>query len=45
MIAEDRERIARKIEVMTSMEHGEWDSTYSAEPGVMVEPLLAWLRR
>ena len=45
-IKEERERIARKIEEMTFIEgNGEWDSTYSAEPGVSVKPLLEWLRR
>jgi hypothetical protein len=40
----DVERIARKIVEMTDTGDGEWDSTYSAEPGVMVKPLLEWLR-
>ena len=39
---EERERIVAKITEM--MKNGEWDTTYSAEPGVSVKKLLRWLR-
>jgi phage-related minor tail protein len=44
--AAEREAIAAKVEEMTRLEGvSGWDSTYSAEPGVSVKPLLEWLRR